>query len=58
MICIISFGMYNVSGADPVTPNASPGARASVFGKKTLSGQHISQEEGKQSGFSVRCIKD
>ena len=42
---IISFGMYNVSGVDPVTPNASPEARAllnyiySLYGKKTLSGQ-------------------
>jgi beta-glucosidase len=45
LICIISFGMYNVSGIDPVTPNASPEARAllnyiySQYGKKTLSGQ-------------------
>jgi Glycosyl hydrolase family 26/Glycosyl hydrolase family 3 N terminal domain len=45
LICIISFGMYNASGVDPVTPNASPEARAllnylySVYGKKTLSGQ-------------------
>lgn len=45
LICIISFGMYYASGADPVTPNASPEARAllnylySVYGKKTLSGQ-------------------
>ena len=45
LICIISFGMYNASGADPVTPNASPEARAllnylySQYGKKTLSGQ-------------------
>jgi hypothetical protein len=45
LICIISFGMYIANGADPVTPNASPEARAllnyiySVYGKKTLSGQ-------------------
>ena len=45
LICIISFGMYKATGADPVTTNASPEARAllnylySVYGKKTLSGQ-------------------